>query len=62
MTSSPQVKRLLDRIRRLVAEQERLAGKGKGNRERREANRREIARLQSRLADVMRHRLSEEMR
>ena len=60
MTSSPQVKRLLDRIRRLVAEQERLAGSG--NRERREANRREIARLQSRLADVMRHRLSEGMR
>jgi hypothetical protein len=60
MTSSPQVKRLLDRIRRLVAEQERLAGNG--NRERREANRREIARLQSRLADVMRHRLSEGMR
>jgi hypothetical protein len=60
MTSSPQVRRLLDRIRRLVAEQERLAGNG--NRARREANRREIARLQSRLADVMRHRLSEEMR
>jgi hypothetical protein len=60
MTSSPQVKRLLDRIRRLVAEQERLAGRG--SRERREANRREIARLQSRLADVMRHRLSEGMR
>jgi hypothetical protein len=39
MTSSPQVRRLLDRIRRLVAEQERLAGTG--NRERREANRRE---------------------
>jgi hypothetical protein len=57
MTSSPQVRRLLDRIRRLVAEQERLAGSG--NRERREANRREIARLQSRLADVMRRRLSE---
>ena len=60
MTSSPQVKRLLDRIRRLVAEQKRLAGKG--SRERREANRREIARLQSRLAAVMRHRLSEGMR
>jgi hypothetical protein len=60
MTSSPQVRRLLDRIRRLVAEQERL--RGNGNRDRREANRREIARLQSRLADVMRHRLSEETR
>lgn len=60
MTSSPQVRRLLDRIRRLVAEQERLAGNG--NRDRREANRREIARLQTRLADVMRHRLSEGMR
>jgi hypothetical protein len=60
MTSSPQVRRLLDRIRRLVAEQERLAGSG--SRERREANRREIARLQSRLADVMRHRLGEGMR
>ena len=60
MTSSPQVNRLLDRIRRLVAEQERLSGSG--HRARREANRREIARLQSRLADVMRHRLSEEMR
>jgi len=57
MTSSPQVRRLLDRIRRLVAEQERLAGSG--NRERREANRREIARLQARLAHVMRRRLSE---
>jgi hypothetical protein len=57
MTSSPQGRRLLDRIRRLVAEQERLDGTG--NRERREANRREIARLQSRLANVMRHRLSE---
>jgi hypothetical protein len=57
MTSSPQVRRLLDRIRRLVAEQERLAGSG--NRARREANRREIARLQARLADVMRRRLSE---
>lgn len=57
MTSSPQVRRLLDRIRRLVAEQERLAGSG--NRERREANRREIARLQARLADVMRRRLGE---
>ena len=43
-----------------MAEQERLAGNG--NRERREANRREIARLQMRLADVMRHRLSEGMR
>ena len=60
MTSSPQVRRLLDRIRRLVAEQERLAGSG--SRERREANRREIARLQSRLADVMRNRLGEGMR
>jgi hypothetical protein len=60
MTSSPQVRRLLDRIRRLVAEQERLAGRS--NRERREANRREIARLQARLAEVMRHRLSEGVR
>ena len=58
--SSPQVKRLLDRIRRLVAEQERLTGSG--NRARREANRREIARLQARLANVMQHRLSEEGR
>lgn len=60
MTSTPQVRRLLDRIRRLVAEQERLTGSG--NRKRREANRREIARLQSRLAEVMKHRLSEEAR
>jgi hypothetical protein len=60
MTSTPQVRRLLDRIRRLVAEQELLAGSG--NRERREANRREIARLQTRLADVMKHRLSEGVR
>jgi hypothetical protein len=60
MTSTPQVRRLLERIRRLVAEQERLAGSG--NRDRREANRREIARLQSRLADVMKHRLSEGVR
>lgn len=43
-----------------MAEQERLTGSG--NRKRREANRREIARLQARLADVMKHRLSEEVR
>ena len=43
-----------------MAEQERLAGSG--NRKRREANRREIARLQSRLAEVMKRRLSEEVR
>jgi hypothetical protein len=57
MTSSPQVRRLLDRIRRLVAEQERLAGTA--NRDRREANRREIARLQTRLAQAMKRQLSE---
>jgi hypothetical protein len=56
-TSSPQVRRLLDRIRRLVAEQERLAGTA--NRERREANRREIARLQMRLAQATKRQLSE---
>ena len=40
-----------------MAEQERLAGSG--NRDRREANRREIARLQARLARVMKRQLGE---
>ena len=54
--ASPQVIRLLDRIRELVAEQRRLGGRA--NRERVEANRREINRLQWRLANVLRRDLS----
>ncbi|HEY1276869.1 MAG TPA: hypothetical protein VGF25_18320 [Thermoleophilaceae bacterium] len=53
---SPEVIRLLDGIRRLVAEQERLPDSG-GSR-RREAYRREIARMQALLADAVRRDLS----
>lgn len=57
MSPSPQVKRLLDRIRKLVAEQERLARSAR--RDRLEANRREVARLKTRLAHVIRRELGE---
>jgi len=50
---SPEVTRLLDRIRKLVAAQRALAERGG----RREAYRREIARLQARLASVVKREL-----
>ena len=55
--SSPQVTRLIDRIKKLVAEQRRL---DEGDREdrRRDANRREIARLKWRLANAVKRELS----
>jgi hypothetical protein len=49
---------LIDRIRRLVAEQRR--GEGRGGRELREARRVEIARLQRRLAIAVKRELSPE--
>jgi hypothetical protein len=54
---SPQVGRLIDRIRKLVAEQRRLDDDD-GERRRRDANRREIARLKWRLANVVKRELS----
>jgi hypothetical protein len=54
---SPQVGRLIDRIRTLVAEQRRLDDDD-GERRRRDANRREIARLKWRLANVVKRELS----
>ena len=55
--SSLQLTRLIDRIRKLVAEQRRL---DEGDREdrRRDANRREIARLKWRLANAVKRELS----
>jgi hypothetical protein len=57
---SPQVTQLLHRIRTLVAEQRRLSGRASGDRL--EANKREISRLQSQLANVLRRELSEGVR
>jgi hypothetical protein len=54
---SPQVVRLIDRIKKLVAEQRRL-GDGDSDDRRRDANRREIARLKWRLANVVKRELS----
>ena len=54
---SPQVTRLLDRIKKLVAEQRRLDEDDREDR-RRDANRREIARLKWRLANVVKRELS----
>jgi hypothetical protein len=54
---SPQVVRLIDRIRKLVAEQRRLDDDERQDR-RRDANRREIARLKWRLANVVKRELS----
>jgi hypothetical protein len=54
---SPQVVRLIDRIKKLVAEQRRL-GDGDGEDRRRDANRREIARLKWRLANAVKRELS----
>jgi hypothetical protein len=54
---SHQVVRLIDRIKKLVAEQRRL-GDGDSDDRRRDANRREIARLKWRLANVVKRELS----
>jgi hypothetical protein len=54
---SPQVRRLLDRIRKLVAEQRRHDEDGE-DRRRRDARRREIARLKWRLANAVKRELS----
>lgn len=53
--SDDEIARLIDRIRRLVAEQRRLGGTPE--RERREANGREIDRLQDRLAIAVKREL-----
>jgi hypothetical protein len=54
---SPQIVRLIDRIKKLVAEQRRLDDRD-GQDHRRDANRREIARLKWRLANVVKQELS----
>jgi hypothetical protein len=54
---SPQVVGLIDRIKRLVAEQRRLDGEDADD-DRREANRREISRLKWRLANAVKRELS----
>jgi hypothetical protein len=54
---SSQVVRLIDRIKNLVAEQRRL-GEDDSEDRRRDANRREIARLKWRLANVVKRDLS----
>jgi hypothetical protein len=54
---SPQVVGLIDRIKRLVAEQRRLDEEGAGD-DRRDANRREISRLKWRLANAVKRELS----
>jgi hypothetical protein len=54
--SDDEVADLMDRIRTLVAEQSRL--EGTPDRERREANRRELDRLQDRLAIAVRRVLT----
>jgi hypothetical protein len=53
----PQVVRLIDRIKKLVAEQRRL-DESDGEERRRHANRREIARLKWRLANAVKRELS----
>jgi hypothetical protein len=54
---SPQVIRLIDRIKKLVADQRRL-DEGDSEDRRRDSNRREIARLKWRLANVVKRELS----
>jgi hypothetical protein len=54
---SPQVVGLIDRIKKLVAEQRRLEDDD-GEGRRRDANRREIARLKWRLANAVKRELS----
>lgn len=56
-TPSPQVVRLIDRLKNLVAEQRRL-GEDDGEDRRRRSNRREIARLKWRLANAVKRELS----
>ena len=55
--TSPQTVRLIDRIKKLVAEQRRLDDDD-GEDRRRDANRREIARLKWRLANAVKRELS----
>jgi hypothetical protein len=55
--TSPQVTRLIDRIKKLVAEQRRLDDEDREDR-RRDANRREIARLKWRLANAVKRELN----
>jgi hypothetical protein len=57
-TASPRVHGLIDRIRGLVAEERCLERVGEGDR-RLEAVRREIARLQEQLANIVKRELSE---
>jgi hypothetical protein len=54
---SPQVARLIDRIKKLVADQRRLDEDDVDDR-RRDANRREIGRLKWRLANAVKRELS----
>ena len=54
---SPQVVGLIDRIKRLVAEQRRLDEEDTGD-DRRDATRREISRLKWRLANAVKRELS----
>ena len=54
---SPQIVRLIDRIKKLVAEQRRLDEDDDDDR-RSDANRREIARLKWRLANVVKRELN----
>ncbi len=54
---SPQVVRLIERIKQLVADQRRLGEDDREDR-RRDANRREIARLKWRLANAVKRDLS----
>jgi hypothetical protein len=56
MATDPHTKRLLDRIRKLVAEQRRMDDDDSDDR--RAAKRREIARLQWRLANAVKRELS----
>jgi hypothetical protein len=55
--TNPQTVRLIDRIKKLVAEQRRLDDDDAEDR-RRDANRREIARLKWRLANAVKRELS----
>jgi len=55
---SPQVNRLIDRIKKLVAEQRRLDEDDDSDDRRSDANRREIARLKWRLANVVKRELN----
>jgi hypothetical protein len=56
--SSHEVSRLIDRIRRLVSERRRLEERDGGG-ERLRANRLEVARLQRRLATVVKRELTQ---